>query len=106
MLSLPSSALVTFDPGRDIRILIHLFGELGVVVDSGANESKWDLEVRGCLIHITGVRSHRRHHLVHAEPRSDDQRLAPTGCTFVEPDERVALETDRLAEQPVDERVS
>jgi len=40
------------------------------------------------------------------EPGAGDERLAATGRPSVEPDERVALEADALAEQPVGQGVA
>src|SRR5437879_4652327 len=66
-----------------------------------SDEPGGDAEVGGCFVDVAATGAQCGHDLVHIEPGTNDERLATAGHPSAEPDERVALEADGFAQQPV-----
>ena len=90
----------------DRSVLVNLAAELGVIVDRSADQARRDSKVFGNLVDIAMTGSDRGHDLVHVEPGADHERLATPRRAKLEPDQRVSLEAEGLAEEPVGEGIA
>ena len=106
LLTLPSSTLVLLCSFGDGGVLIDLICKLGVVLKGSARQPRRDLQVTGGFIDIASRSAKRGHRLVDKEPGTDNKWLAAPGGTFMESDQRMALEPDCFAQKAVSERVS
>src|SRR5207247_5411372 len=86
----PPRALVAFDTFGDRRVLVDLFREVSVIVNSRADQARVDAQIPRRFVGVASSGSDGGNHVMDVQPRAHDQRLAPAGGALADPDERMA----------------
>jgi hypothetical protein len=99
LLPIPPLPLLAREGRLGFDVLIHLVGEVRLVRQRRLDRPHVDTQVLGGPLHRTLLTPQRRDDVVNVEPGSDQRRSSPPGASSSEADERMAVRTQRLAEE-------